>query len=80
VVAIGSILGGARHAQKKWYQAGLGLLLLVVLKLFLVDMSDLQGLLRVASFLGMGLGLLGIAYLHKRLQFTKNEAPLEAAP
>ena len=73
MVAIAAILGGARHADRKWYQAGLGLLLLVVLKLFLVDMSDLQGLLRVASFLGMGLGLLGIAYLHKRLQFEDND-------
>ncbi|MES2627115.1 MAG: DUF2339 domain-containing protein [Pseudomonadota bacterium] len=69
LVAIVAILSGARRTNKQWYQAGLGLLLLVVLKLFLVDMSDLQGLLRVASFLGMGLGLLGIAYLHKRLQF-----------
>jgi uncharacterized membrane protein len=71
--AIAAVLGGARYADKKWYQGGLALLLLVVLKLFLVDMSDLQGLLRVASFLGMGLGLLGIAYLHKRLQFTGDE-------
>jgi uncharacterized membrane protein len=79
-VAIAAILAGARHMQKKWYQAGLALLLLVVLKLFLVDMSDLQGLLRVASFLGMGLGLLGIAYLHKRLQFAGDDTSLEAAP
>jgi uncharacterized membrane protein len=44
------------------------LLALVIAKLFLVDMSGLEGLLRVASFMGMGLGLLGIAYLHQKLQ------------
>jgi uncharacterized membrane protein len=74
LVAIAAILSGARYADRKWYQAGLGLLLLVVLKLFLVDMAGLQGLLRVASFLGMGLGLLGIAYLHKRLQFADEQS------
>jgi uncharacterized membrane protein len=49
------------------HRAGIALLLLVIAKLFLIDMSDLDGLLRVASFLGLGLSLLGVAYLYQRI-------------
>jgi uncharacterized membrane protein len=45
----------------------MALLLVVVAKLFLIDMSDLTGLWRVASFMGLGLGLLALAWLHQRL-------------
>lgn len=55
------------NAAKQTYRAGMTLLAIVILKLFLIDLSDLEGLLRVASFMGLGLALLGIAYLHKRL-------------
>lgn len=68
LLAMAAVLGGAWRFGRDCYRGGMLLLLLVVAKLFLVDMSDLEGLLRVASFLGMGLGLLGIAYLHRRLQ------------
>ena len=41
-------------------------LVLVVLKVFLIDLSDLEGLLRVASFLGLGLCLVGIGFIYQR--------------
>ncbi len=47
-------------------------------KLFLVDMSDLEGLLRVASFMGLGRGLLGRSYLHQRLQQQGGGAETES--
>jgi uncharacterized membrane protein len=34
---------------------------------FLVDMSGLSGLVRVASFLGLGLSLAGLAWLNRRI-------------
>ncbi len=46
--------------------AALAVLVLVVLKVFLVDLSDLEGLLRVASFLGLGLCLVGIGFIYQR--------------
>lgn len=67
IVAVACILGGVWRYGKMFYKGGMLLLVVVIAKLFLIDMSDLEGLLRVASFLGMGLGLLGIAYLHQRL-------------
>ncbi len=40
---------------------------LVVLKVFLVDMSALEGVLRALSFIGLGLTLIGIGYLYQRM-------------
>ena len=48
-------------------------ILLTVLKVFLIDASDLTGLYRVASFLGLGLSLIGIGYLYQRLLFRRRE-------
>ncbi|WP_288132722.1 DUF2339 domain-containing protein [Microbulbifer sp.] len=67
LMAVGSILIGSWRGWRSCYQAGMAVLALVIVKLFLVDMSGLEGLLRVASFMGMGLALLGIAYLHQKL-------------
>lgn len=67
IMAVTCVLLGARFSKTHVYRAGMGLLLVVIGKIFLVDMSDLQGLLRVASFMGLGLALLGLAYLYQRL-------------
>jgi len=45
--------------------ASLALLVLTVAKVFLIDMAALAGLYRVASFLGLGLVLVGIGYLYQ---------------
>lgn len=42
------------------------LLAIVVAKVFLVDMSELAGIFRVISFLGLGAGLLGLGYAYQR--------------
>ncbi|MEM9386039.1 MAG: DUF2339 domain-containing protein [Pseudomonadota bacterium] len=66
-MALALLLGGRWRLGPQAYRAGLGLLGLVIAKVFLIDLSDLDGLLRVASFMGLGLSLLGVAYLHQRL-------------
>ena len=78
VLAVGAILLGSWRQWRSCYQGGMAVLALVIIKLFLVDMSGLEGLLRVASFMGMGLALLGIAYLHQKLG-ALHQAP-EAEP
>ncbi len=50
------------------YRGGMVLLALTIAKIFLIDMADLTGLLRVASFFGLGLALLGLSYLHQQLR------------
>ena len=53
------------HEAKK---AGIIALLIVIAKAFFWDMRDLDGLWRVISFLGLGLSLLGVAFLFNRLK------------
>ena len=55
----------------------LAVLLITVLKAFIFDMSDLSGLLRVSTFLILGLTLIGIGYLYQRFVFR---VPISGAP
>ena len=70
VLAVVSLLAGSVRFGTAVYWTGLSLLLIVIGKIFLVDMADLEGLLRVASFMGLGLSLLGLAYLYQRFNLT----------
>ncbi|MCW5742930.1 MAG: DUF2339 domain-containing protein [Alphaproteobacteria bacterium] len=60
--------------------AGMIMVLLVVAKVFLIDMSGLQGLLRVLSFLGLGAALVGLGYAYRRFVFAADERPELAPP
>lgn len=66
-MAVAAVLGGAWKLGRDVYRAGMLLLTLVVAKLFLVDMAGLDGLLRVASFMGLGISLLTLSFLYQRL-------------
>lgn len=46
---------------------GLGLLTLVVLKVFLLDIASSGGLLRIVSLLGLGIALIGIGWAYRRV-------------
>jgi uncharacterized membrane protein len=50
--------------------ASLALMVLTVSKVFLYDASELTGLYRVLSFLGLGISLLGLGYFYRRFIFT----------
>jgi uncharacterized membrane protein len=43
--------------------------ILTVLKVFLVDMSNLTGIYQALSFIGLGIVLLGIGWFYQRLLF-----------
>jgi uncharacterized membrane protein len=70
------ISGGSR-----WLRiAGLGLLTIVTLKVFLIDAAALEGLLRVLSFMGLGGALIGIGWVYtkvlaKEADDAKDELP-----
>jgi uncharacterized membrane protein len=64
VVAIGLILAGMRLPDKALRLAGLLLLTATIFKVFLVDAAELHGLLRILSFLGLGIALIGIGRLY----------------
>ena len=65
-------LGSWKRNQMLRYASAV-VVLLTVCKLFLIDASNVTGLLRVASFLGLGLSLIGIGYLYQRLLFKRRE-------
>ena len=69
-------LGIVRDSSVLRY-ASLTVLIVTLLKVFLSDMSDLTGLYRVASFLGLGLTMIGIGYIYRRFVFRP---PLREAP
>ena len=52
------------HVLRKIALAGVAL---TIAKVFLIDMSGLAGLYRVASFLGLGLSLAGLAWLSRQM-------------
>ncbi|HEV7661518.1 MAG TPA: DUF2339 domain-containing protein [Allosphingosinicella sp.] len=64
VVAIALILAGIRLPDKALRLAGLVLLTATIVKVFLIDASDLEGVLRILSFLVLGIALIGIGRLY----------------
>jgi uncharacterized membrane protein len=55
--------------RDEWLRrVALGGIGLVVAKVFLSDMSQLEGVLRALSFLGLGAALVGIGYAYRRLR------------
>lgn len=51
----------------------LAILLLAIAKVFLLDMDALEGAARAASFIGLGLSLIGIALFYQRYVFQVDE-------
>lgn len=66
-LAIGWLVIGMLRADKLLRVAGLTLSTAVTLKVFLVDAAALAGLLRILSFLGLGIALIGIGWAYGRL-------------
>lgn len=67
-----ALLGlGVKMRTQALRYASAAVVLLTVLKVGLIDASDLTGLYRVASFLGLGVALIGIGYLYQRILFRK---------
>ncbi|HEX8668691.1 MAG TPA: DUF2339 domain-containing protein [Allosphingosinicella sp.] len=65
-LAIGFLLWGIRTRSRDWRIGSLVLMLLAVAKVFLLDASGLEGLLRIASFVALGFSLIGIGWLYSR--------------
>ncbi|CAA6694250.1 Unannotated [Lentimonas sp. CC19] len=61
---------GLWRGIKTLHVGSLILLLLTVGKVFLVDASELEGLYRVLSFLGLGVALIGIGFFYNKVVFT----------
>jgi len=62
VCALAMMIWATRRAMRPFWFVGAGLLALTVVKLFLFDLSHVQGIERIVSFIGIGLMLLLIGY------------------
>ncbi|ART83257.1 hypothetical protein CBP31_12025 [Oceanisphaera profunda] len=73
--AIVGIIYATKKGYPLIYKAGMILLGLVIAKIFLIDMDGLQGLWRVSAFMGLGLALLGLAWMHQKVQRAVRAVP-----
>ena len=62
---------GLWRGIKTLHIGSLILLLLAIGKVFLVDASELEGLYRVLSFLGLGMALIGIGFFYNKVVFGR---------
>jgi len=73
------LLVGLVFDWKAARMASAALILLTVLKVFLIDMANLEGVWRALSFMGLGLVLIGIGLLYQRLLFSRSPPAAGAA-
>ena len=79
--AVWLAFGVALLAAGIWFRslplriASAAVVVLTVLKVFLIDMSDLTGIYRALSFLGLGVVLIGIGWFYQRLLFPRPQPP-----
>ena len=74
VTGLAMIVYGLVRAQRAARMAGLALLGLAVAKVFIFDLSQLDSIYRVLSFLALGLLLLAGAFAYQRLQVAAEES------
>ncbi len=69
-LAIAWLARGMMAGSRLLRIAGLALLTAVTLKVFLIDAASLTGVLRILSFLGLGIALIGIGWAYGRVMGT----------
>ncbi|WP_320202882.1 DUF2339 domain-containing protein [Agrobacterium rosae] len=77
VIGVLLLVLGSRFNAKSLRLASAALVLLAVAKAFLIDMSNLEGVLRALSFIGLGVVLIGIGLFYQKI-LTAQPKPEEA--
>lgn len=68
LIGAGAVVFSQVKHKALMQKVGLGILAIVVAKVFLVDMANLEGLMRALSFLGLGGCLVGLGWLFQWLR------------
>lgn len=79
LLALAALTLGIRSGSRDLRLAGLALLTFVTTKVFLVDAAALDGLLRILSFLGLGVALIGIGWVYRRFLAARPKASVADA-
>jgi uncharacterized membrane protein len=72
VIGVGLLAVGSWRNALSLRLVSAGLVLVAVLKVFLIDMANLEGILRALSFIGLGGVLIGIGLFYQRILAQKN--------
>jgi uncharacterized membrane protein len=67
-LGFGSLLYGLLRSDRRFRLAGFALLAAAIVKVFLFDLSTLESIYRVLSFIALGLLLLAAAYAYQRIR------------
>ena len=67
LIAVAVIFGGQHRQLITLRNVGFGLLAVIILKVFIFDTAQLEGLYRAISFIGLGFSLVGIGWLYQKL-------------
>jgi uncharacterized membrane protein len=78
LIGVALLVLGSRMNARSLRLASAGLILVAVVKVFLIDMSNLEGILRALSFIGLGAVLIGIGLFYQRILVKKADEPLAA--
>ncbi|MET3613177.1 putative membrane protein [Rhizobium aquaticum] len=70
ILGVGLLVAGSRFQAKSLRLASAVLVFASVLKVFLIDMSNLEGIFRAASFIGLGAVLIGIGLFYQKVLRT----------
>lgn len=69
LMGIALLIAGTARQRKDWRIGSLVLVTAAVGKVFLYDASELEGLFRVFSFMGLGLCMMGLSWFYTRFVF-----------
>jgi uncharacterized membrane protein len=70
-----AVLAIRLYTQSRFLRlASVAYLMLAVAKVFIVDLSNLEGILRALSFIGLGASLIGIGLVYQRLLMRRPQA------
>ena len=79
ILGVGLLVAGSRFQAKSLRLASAVLVFASVLKVFLIDMSNLEGIFRAASFIGLGAVLIGIGLFYQKVLRTIEKPVAENA-
>lgn len=74
LIGVALLVLGSKFDTRSLRLASAGLVIITVLKVFLIDMSNLEGILRALSFIGLGLVLMGIGLFYQKILAGKSSA------
>lgn len=77
LISVAMLAAGIFYNKRILRKISVGLLVLVVAKVFLYDMAGLEGVLRALSFIGLGATLVGIGLVYQKI-LSKGQVAEEA--